>query len=56
VRPRAIAKHLTAEFGAETLLPAITAARVSEYKGKLRAIEKSRRGRRLSAASVNRPL
>lgn len=53
---RRIAKHLKTEFGEQTPLPAITAARVSEFKGKLRAIEKSHRGKKLSAASINRPL
>jgi integrase len=53
---RRIAKHLLAEFGEDTPLPEITARRVSEFKGKLRGIEKSRRGGKLSAASINRPL
>jgi integrase len=53
---RRISTHLIAEFGANTVLPLITAGRVADFKGRLRAIEKSRRGGRLSAASVNRPL
>jgi integrase len=53
---RRISTHLIAEFGAHTALPLITAGRVADFKGRLRAIEKSRRGGRLSAASVNRPL
>ena len=58
---RRIARHLLAEFGEQTALPAITAAKVSEFKGKLRAAETSKRGGKLpggklSAASINRPL
>jgi integrase len=54
---RRISKHLLAEFGEQTELPAITAAKVNEFKGKLlRAITKWRRGGELSVASINRPL
>ncbi len=51
-----MADHLMAEFGKDTLLSAITAGRISEYKARRLAIEKSRRGGKLSAASINRPL
>jgi integrase len=51
-----IAKHLRAELGEQTPLVEITASRVSQYKAKLLAIQRSRRGGPLSAASVNRPL
>jgi integrase len=51
-----IAKHLKAEFGEKTALVEITASRISLYQEKLLAIEKSRRGGALSAASINRPL
>lgn len=51
-----IAKHLKAEFGEQTPLVEITASRISEYKAKRLAIQKSRRGRVLSVASINRPL
>jgi integrase len=51
-----IAKHLKVELGDQTPLTAITAARISEYKGRRLAITKSRRGEPLSAASINRPL
>jgi len=49
-------KHLVGEFGKDTPLSAITAARVAAYRGKRLAIQKSRRGQPLSAASINRPL
>lgn len=51
-----IAKHLKAEFGEKTALIEITASCISLYQEKLLAIEKSRRGGALSAASMNRPL
>ncbi len=51
-----IARHLKAEFGEQTPLAVVTASRISEYKAKRLAIEKSRRGRALSVASINRPL
>jgi integrase len=51
-----IAKHLKAEFSEQTPLAEITAGRISAYKAKLLAVEKSRRGRALSTASINRPL
>jgi integrase len=50
------AKHLKAELGEQTALGDITAARISEYKGKRLAIAKSKRRAPLSAASINRPL
>jgi integrase len=51
-----IAKHLKAEFGEQTPLAEITASRISAYKANRLAVEKSRRGSALSAASINRPL
>jgi len=51
-----IAKHLKAEFGETTPLVEITASRISAYKASRLAVEKSRRGSSLSAASINRPL
>jgi integrase len=53
---RRIAKHLKAEFGEKTPLAEITAGRINTFKSSLLAVEKSRRGRALSAASINRPL
>jgi integrase len=53
---RRIARHLMAEFGAETPLAVITASRISAYQEKLLAVQQSRRGGALSAASINRPL
>lgn len=50
---RRIAKHLKAEFGEQTPLVEITAGRINTYKSSLLAVEKSRRGRALSAASIN---
>jgi integrase len=50
------AKHLKAELGEDTPLSELTAAKISEYKGRRLAIQKSRRGEPLSAASINRPL
>jgi integrase len=52
-----IGKHLKAEFGAETPVSAITAARVAEYEGKRLAATR-RIGdaeRPLSQAAINRP-
>jgi hypothetical protein len=51
-----IAKHLKSELGEQTPLSGITAARISEYKGRRLAIAKSKRGGPLTAASINRPL
>jgi hypothetical protein len=51
-----IVKHLKVEMGEGTPLAGLTAARISEYKAKLLAIEQSPRGGPLGAASVNRPL
>jgi len=51
-----IAKHLKAVFGEQTPLVEITASRISAYKASRLAVEKSRRGSVLSAASINRPL
>lgn len=51
-----IAKHLLAEFGPETQLAEITSSRIAAYQEGRLAITKSRRGGKLSAASVNRPL
>ena len=51
-----IAKHLKAEFGEQTLLSELTASRISLYQEKLLAVQHSRRGGALSAASINRPL
>jgi integrase len=47
-----ITKHLTAEFGKDTPLTEMTAARIATYK----AARLASRGGRLSAAAVNRPL
>jgi integrase len=51
-----IAKHLKAEFGEQALLSALTASRISLYQERLLAVQHSRRGGALSAASINRPL
>jgi integrase len=51
-----IAKHLKAEFGAQTRLSELTASRISAFKESRLAITKSRRGGPLSLASINRPL
>ena len=48
------AKHLKAEFGAQTPLAAITASRISEYKAKRLGVKRG--GRPLSSAAINRPL
>jgi integrase len=53
---RRISVHLTAELGADTLLSALTASRISEYKASRPAIAAFKRGTPLSAASINRPL
>ena len=53
---RRLLDHLKGEFGGETPLIEITAKRINAYKDKRLAIEKSRRGAALSAASINRPL
>jgi integrase len=50
-----LAKHLKAELGPDTPLSKITAARISEYKGR-RMGQTSRQGELLSMASINRPL
>ena len=47
------AKHLKAELGEQTPLGEITAARISEYKGRRLAIAKSKRGGPLAMASIN---
>jgi hypothetical protein len=47
-----ITKHLTTEFGKDTPLTELTAARIATYK----AARLAARGGRLSAAAVNRPL
>jgi integrase len=49
-------QHLMSAFGADASLADITANRISLYQEGRIAIEKSRRGARLSAASINRPL
>jgi integrase len=51
-----IAKHLKAEFGEQAPLSELTASRISLYQEKLLAVQHSRRGGALSAASINRPL
>ncbi len=51
-----VAKHLKVKFGEQTPLAEITASRISAYKASRLAVEKSRRGAALSAASINRPL
>src|SRR5262249_53060324 len=48
------AKHLKAEFGAQTPLREITASRISDYKTKRLGLQ--RRTGPLSAAAINRPL
>jgi len=51
-----IARHLKAELGEQTPLAELTASRISAYQEKLLAVQHSRRGGALSAASINRPL
>jgi integrase len=51
-----LSKHLLAEFGPETQLHEITSSRIAEYQEGRLAITKSRRGGKLAAATVNRPL
>jgi hypothetical protein len=48
------AKHLKAEFGAQTPLSEITASRISEYKAKRLGLKHG--ARPLSPAAINRPL
>jgi hypothetical protein len=51
-----LSKHLLAEFGEQIPLAEITANRISQYQEKRLAVTKSRRGGKLAAATVNRPL
>src|SRR4029450_10484617 len=53
---RRTASHLLAEFGAPTLLSALTASRISEYQAQRLAITQSRRGGPLSPGAINRPV
>jgi hypothetical protein len=59
---RRIAKHLLAEFGDSTRLRDLTASRIAAYRerhlaaGSVRRKDEAGKARRLSAASVNRPL
>jgi integrase len=48
--------HLTAAFGADTPLEAVTAARISDYRAARMAAPSTRTGRPLTAAAINRPL
>jgi integrase len=48
--------HLKTEFGKDTLLVDITAAKISEYRDRRLTTTSARTGRLLTAAAVNRPL
>lgn len=51
-----LSEHLLLEFGKDTVLTALTASRIAEYKAKRLATTSRQTGALLSAASVNRPL
>jgi integrase len=48
--------HLTAAFGSDTPVEAVTAARISDYRAARMAAPSTRTGRPLTAAAINRPL